>query len=161
MTKNKKKPPQPLKDAHFSSDSEVRGQRANNSPDPQGVTPTTRRSLWPLTAQQQPSEQLVVAGRGVAVPAVVPELVLALGQPVPGAGADGLHHLGVLAAQLPLLVDQAGDVVAHHLGAQRAHVPADRRRGGELTAGTVSEGGEGDAQFGKFSPVLFCCPFFP
>lgn len=83
-----------------------------------------------LTAQQQPSEQLVVAGRGVAVPAVVAELVLALGQPVLGAGADGLHHPGVLAAQLPLLVDQAGDIVAHHLGAQRAHVPAERA--GEL-----------------------------
>lgn len=68
----------------------------------------------------------MVAGRGVAVPAVVAELVLALGQPVLGAGADGLHHPGVLAAQLPLLVDQAGDVVAHHLGAQRAHVPAER-----------------------------------
>lgn len=70
----------------------------------------------------------MVAGRGVAVPAVVAELVLALGQPVLGAGADGLHHPGVLAAQLPLLVDQAGDVVAHHLGAQRAHVPAQRER---------------------------------
>lgn len=70
----------------------------------------------------------MVARRGVAVPAVVAELVLALGQPVLGAGADGLHHLGVLAAQLPLLVDQAGDIVAHHLGAQRAHVPAERRQ---------------------------------
>lgn len=91
-----------------------------------------------LTAQQQPSEELVVSGRGVAIPAVVPELVLALGQPVLGAGADRLHHLGVLAAQLPLLVDQARDVVAHHLGAQRAHVPAGRRqRGAELTDGMV------------------------
>ncbi|TNN35489.1 hypothetical protein EYF80_054348 [Liparis tanakae] len=58
-------------------------------------------------------------------PAVLSELVLALGDPVLHAGPDGPHHLGVLAAQLALLVHQAGDVVAHHLGAQRAHVPAD------------------------------------
>lgn len=70
----------------------------------------------------------MVPGRGVAVPAVVAELVLALGDPVLDAGADGLHHLGVLATQLALLVHQPGDVVAHHLGAQGSHVPGHSRR---------------------------------
>lgn len=61
---------------------------------------------------------------GVAAPAVVAELVLALRDPVLHPGTDGLHYFGVLAAQLALLVHQTGDVVAHHLGAQGAHVPA-------------------------------------
>lgn len=69
----------------------------------------------------------MVSGRGVAVPAVAAELVLALGDPVLHPGPDGLHHSGVLAAQLALLVHQTRDVVAHHLGAQGAHVPAGRR----------------------------------
>lgn len=86
-------------------------------PPPPGSTPA-------LTAQQQASEQVVVPGCRVAVPAVDAELVLALRDPVLHAGPDGLHHFGVLAAQLALLVHQAGDVVAHHLGAQGAHVPA-------------------------------------
>lgn len=72
----------------------------------------------------------MVPRRGVAVPAMVAELVLALGNPVLGPRADGLHHFGVLAAQLALLVHQTGDVVAHHLGAQGAHVPAEGRGGG-------------------------------
>lgn len=84
-----------------------------------------------LTAQQQASEQVVVPGRGVAVPAVAAELVLALRDPVLHPGPDGLHHPGVLAAQLALLVHQAGDVVAHHLGAQGAHVPAGGADGEE------------------------------
>lgn len=82
-----------------------------------------------LTTQQQPSKQVVVPRRGVAVPAMVAELVLALGNPVLGPRADGLHHFGVLAAQLALLVHQTRDVVAHHLGAQGAHVPAGRGGG--------------------------------
>lgn len=59
----------------------------------------------------------------VAIPAVVAELVLALRDPLLHPGSDGLHHLGVLAAELALFVHQARDVVAHHLGAQGAHVP--------------------------------------
>ena len=81
-----------------------------------------------LTAQQQASEQVVVPGRGVAVPAVAAELMLALGDPVLHPGPDDLHHSGVLAAQLALLVHQPRDVVTHDLGAQGAHVPAERRR---------------------------------
>lgn len=69
----------------------------------------------------------MVPGRGVAVPAVVAELVLALGYPVFHPRPDGLHHFWVLAAQLALLVDQTRDVIAHDLGAQGAHVPAERR----------------------------------
>lgn len=67
----------------------------------------------------------MIPGCGVAVPPVAAELVLALGNPVFNPGADGLHHLRVLAAQLALLVDQPGNVVAHHLGAQGAHVPVE------------------------------------
>lgn len=67
----------------------------------------------------------MIPGRGVAVPAVVAELVLALRDPVPDPGADGLHHLWMLAAQLALLIHQTGDVVTHHLGAQGPHVPAE------------------------------------
>lgn len=81
-----------------------------------------------LTSQRQPSKQAVVPGRRVAVPAVAAELMLALKDPVLHPGAHDLHHLGVLATQLALLVHQSGDVVAHHLGAQGAHVPAGRRR---------------------------------
>lgn len=66
----------------------------------------------------------MVPGYCVAVPAVVAELVLALRDPVLHPGPNSLHHFGVLAAELALLVHQAGDVVAHHLGAKGAHVPA-------------------------------------
>lgn len=70
----------------------------------------------------------MVSGCGVAVPAVVAELVLALCDPVLHPGPDGLHHFGMLAAQLALLVHQTRDVVAHHLRAQGAHVPAEQRK---------------------------------
>lgn len=80
--------------------------------------------LW-LTAQQQASQQVLVlgSGAGVAVPAMVPELVLTLGDPVLHPTPDGLHHPGVLPAKLALPVHQTRDVIAHHLRAQRAHVP--------------------------------------
>lgn len=80
--------------------------------------------LSALTSQWQTAKQAVVSGRCVAVPAVAAELMLALKDPVLHPAADGLHHLGVLATELALLVHQSRDVVAHHLGAQSAHVPA-------------------------------------
>lgn len=60
-----------------------------------------------------------------AVPALLPELVLALFDPLFGSIADGLHQIWVLLAELPLLVHQTGNVVTNHSGAQSADVPAD------------------------------------
>lgn len=59
-----------------------------------------------------------------AVPAVVSELVLALFYPLFGSLTDGLHQVWVSLAQLPLLVHQAGNVVADHPSSQRSDVPA-------------------------------------
>lgn len=42
---------------------------------------------------------------GIAVPAVVLKLMLALPDPVFNPGSDRLHNVGMLAAQLPLFVD--------------------------------------------------------
>lgn len=81
----------------------------------------------------------MIPGRGVAVPTVVAELVLALGDPVPYPGPDGLHHLGMLAAQLALLVHQTGDVVTHHLGAQATHVPAEGTEETAMATGNTAE----------------------
>lgn len=62
---------------------------------------------------------------------MVPELVLALSDPLLGALANGLHDVWVTLAQMPLLVHQARDVVADHTGPQRTDVP-DRAQGGEI-----------------------------
>lgn len=72
----------------------------------------------------------MVAVQRAAVPAMVPELVLALSDPLLGALADGLHDVWVALAQMPLLVHQARDVVADHAGPQGADIP-DRGGGGE------------------------------
>jgi len=73
----------------------------------------------------------VVPVQGAAVPAVVPELVLALPDPLLGSLPDRLHDVGVPLAQLPLLVHQPGDVIADHPRAQRPDVPA-REKGDAL-----------------------------
>ena len=65
----------------------------------------------------------MVAVQRAAVPTVVSELVLALSDPLLGALADGLHDVWVALAELPLLVHQAGDVVADNPGPQRTDVP--------------------------------------
>lgn len=67
----------------------------------------------------------MVAVQCAAVPAVVSELVLALSDPLFGAFADGLHNVRVALTELPLLIHQAGDVVADHTGPQRTNVPAN------------------------------------
>lgn len=77
-----------------------------------------------LTSEHHPAKHCVVPLQRAAVPAMVPELVLALHDPLLGALPDGLHQVWVELAQLPLLVHQAGDVVADHPGTQRADVPA-------------------------------------
>lgn len=58
----------------------------------------------------------MVAVQRATVPAVVSELVLALSDPLFGSLADGLHDVRVALAELPLLVRQAGDVVADYTG---------------------------------------------
>lgn len=72
----------------------------------------------------------MVTVQRAAVPAMVPELVLALPDPLLGALANGLHDVWVTLAQLPLLVHQAWDVVADHTGPQCADVPG-RETGGK------------------------------
>lgn len=69
----------------------------------------------------------MVTVQRAAVPAMVPELVLALSDPLLGALANGLHDVWVTLAQMPLLVHQAWDVVADHTGPQCTDVP-DRAR---------------------------------
>lgn len=91
----------------------------------------------------------MIPGRGVAVPTVVAELVLALRDPVPYPGPDGLHHLGMLAAQLALLVHQTGDVVAHHLGAQGTHVPAEGTEEAARNTSYTSAPAQGDASLAE------------
>lgn len=78
-----------------------------------------------LTSQHHPAKHSVVPLQRAAVPAVVSELVLTLSDPLFGSLADGLHQVWVPLAELPLLVHQAGNVVADHPGTQRSNVPAD------------------------------------
>lgn len=77
-----------------------------------------------LTSEHHAAKDGVVPLQRAAVPAMVPELVLALYDPLFGALSDGLHQVRVELAQLPLLVDQPRNVVADHPGAQRSDVPA-------------------------------------
>lgn len=76
-----------------------------------------------LTSQHHSAEHAAVPVQRAAVPAVVSELVLALLDPFFGALANGLHQVRVPLAELPLLVHQAGDVVADHPRSQRPYVP--------------------------------------
>lgn len=77
-----------------------------------------------LTSEHHPAKDRMVPLQRAAVPSMVPELVLALYDPLFGALFDRLHQVRVELAQLPLLVDQARNVVADHPGAQRSDVPA-------------------------------------
>lgn len=90
---------------------------------------------WRLTSEQDPAEEAVVPVQGVAVPAVLAELVLALGCPLCHAQADGTHHVRVSVAQLPLAAHQARHVVTHHPGgaACGSHVPGKGQHRGEHT----------------------------
>lgn len=73
----------------------------------------------------------MVPVQGAAVPAVVPELVLALPDPLLGSLPDRLHDVRISLAQLPLLVHQPWDVIADHPRAQRPDIPA-RENGATL-----------------------------
>lgn len=77
-----------------------------------------------LTSQHHPAKHCIVPVQCAAVPAVVSELVLALPDPLFGSFTDGLHQIRVPLAQLTLLVNQAGNVVADHPSTQRSDVPA-------------------------------------
>lgn len=68
----------------------------------------------------------MVSFQCAAVPAVVPELVLALPNPLLGSLANGLHQVWVSLAQLSLLVDQAWNVVAYDPCTQCTDVPAEQ-----------------------------------
>lgn len=88
-----------------------------------------------LTSEQDPAEEAVVSVQGVAVPAVLAELVLALSCPLGHTQADGAHHVGVSVAQLPLAAYQAWHIVTHHPGraACSFHVPGKDQHRGENT----------------------------
>lgn len=113
-------------------------QHLGASPVPPARAPSSARSLSPqgwaapaptalapsppaLTALQDAAEQALPPLQGAAVPAVPPELVLALGRPGGHSAPDGQHGLGVPPAQLPLPAHQPRHVVAHH--PRRAHGP--------------------------------------
>ena len=86
-----------------------------------------------LTSKQDPAEEAVIPVQGVAVPAVLAELVLALCCPLGHAQADGTHHVRVSVAQLPLAAHQAWHIVTHHPGGATcsSHVPGKDQHGGE------------------------------
>lgn len=54
---------------------------------------------------QKPPKKIVLARHGIAIPPVVPELVLTFSNPVFNSSSYSLHHLGMLAAQLALFVN--------------------------------------------------------
>lgn len=88
-----------------------------------------------LTSEQDSAKEAVVPVQGVAVPAVLAELVLALGRPLGHAQANGTHHIWVSVAQLPLAAHQSWHIVAHHPGraACSFHVPGKGQDRGENT----------------------------
>lgn len=65
----------------------------------------------------------MVTVQRTAVPAVVPELVLALSDPLLGALSNRLHDVWVTLTQMPLFVHQTWDVVADDTGPQCTDVP--------------------------------------
>lgn len=69
---------------------------------------------------------------------MVPELVLALYDPLFGTLSDRLHQVRVELAQLPLLVHQARNVAADHPGAQRSDVPASAETNTFVAPGSPS-----------------------
>lgn len=86
-----------------------------------------------LTSKQDPAKEAVVPVQGVAVPAVLAELVLALRCPLCHAQANGTHHIRVSVAQLPLAAHQAWHIITHHPrgAACSSHVPGKGQHRGE------------------------------
>lgn len=66
------------------------------------------------------AEAVLVDG-GAAVPAMVAELVLTLGQTQFGSGADGHHGVRMRLAQVALLLRQARNAAANQVRAQSHH----------------------------------------
>lgn len=91
-----------------------------------------------LTSEHHTAKDRMVPLQRAAVPSMVPELVLALYDPLFGALSDRLHQVRVELAQLPLLVDQARNVVADHPGAQRSDVPASAETDTSVVPGSLS-----------------------
>lgn len=100
--------------------------------------PRGRRAHAPgLTSEHHPAKDRMVPLQRAAVPPMVPELVLALYDPLFGALPDRLHQVWVELAQVPLLVHQAGNVVADHPGAQSSDVPASTETDLSVVPGSV------------------------
>lgn len=143
--------------------------------------PPSPRPPPALTALQDAAEEALPPLQGAAVPAVPPELVLALGRPGGHAAPDGQHGLGVPPAQLPLPAHQPRHVVAHHPRRSHGpHVPAGgngrgsdgstrpeppRARGhregrgegwGRDAAGTAGQSGGEGPRLGRAAPL--CSP---
>lgn len=78
-----------------------------------------------LTSEEDPAKEAVVSVQGVAVPAMLAELMLALCCPLSHAQANGTHHVWVSVAQLTLAAHQTWHIVTHHPGGAtcRSHVP--------------------------------------
>lgn len=91
-----------------------------------------------LTSEHHPAKDRMVALQRTAVPSMVPELVLALYDPLFGALSDRLHEVWVELAQLPLPVHQARNVAADHPGAQRSDVPACTETDSSVVPGSLS-----------------------
>lgn len=102
-----------------------------------------------LTSEQDPAEKAVVPVQGVAVPAVLAELVLALRCPLGHAQANGTHHVWVSVAQLPLAAYQAWHIVTHHPGgaACSSHVPGKGQHSCENTDIEVQSHVSWDTEF--------------
>lgn len=67
-----------------------------------------------LTSEEDPAKEAVVSVQGIAVPAVLAELVLALRGPLSHTQANSAHHVWVSVAQLTLAAHQAWHIVTHH-----------------------------------------------
>lgn len=83
-----------------------------------------------LTSEEDPAKEAVVSVQGIAVPAVLAELVLALRCPLSHTQANSAHHVWVSVAQLTLAAHQAWHIVTHHpRGATwSSHVPVRNQR---------------------------------
>lgn len=99
-----------------------------------------------LTSEEDPAKEAVISVQGVAAPAVMPELVLALCSPLSHAQADGTHHIWVAVAQLTLAAHQAWHIVAHHPGgaACSPHVPVGIQEKGESAVNRARRRSAGD-----------------
>lgn len=87
-----------------------------------------------LTSEEDPAKEAVISVQGVAVPAMLAELVLALCSPLSHTQANGTHHIWVSVAQLTLPAHQAWHIVTHHPGGATcsSHVPGRDQQEGKV-----------------------------